>query len=214
MYSRSDSLTYAGQLTASSGAVTMNYGDVDTQKGGASDRLINDLELSVFELGRENLTEALAAVYGGNEILRLIDDQTPNEQKEENADDVAPIVNQEEFGGAPAELDQPERGTWTLVVLSDLKAAGRDLKIGILRRMLAAALPFGSEMAIRVNGERLRSPKMDATIVEKWVIGPNLGIDYIELDETDTGPETDGGRSPSDEDLNSANQPQPYANSG
>ena len=189
--------------------VTMNYGDVDTQKGAAPDRLINDLQLHVFELGREDLTEALSAVYGGNEILQLIDHPTPDEQEEENTEDVAPIVNQEEFGGAPAELDRPESGTWTLVVLSELKPAGRDLRIGILRRMLAAALPFGSEMAICVNGERLRSSKMEAVLIEKWVVGPDLGIDYIELDETDTGPEADGGRAPSDEGSNSADSPGP-----
>ena len=171
--------------------VTMNYGDVDTQKGAETDRLINDLQLDVFELGPQDLAEALNAVYGGDEILQLINSQTPNGQEGDNPEDVAPIVNQEEFGGAPAELDRPESETWTLVVLADLKPAGRDLKTGILRRMLAAALPFGSEMAIRVNGDRLRSAKMETTSVEQWIIGPTLGIDYIELDETEAEPELD-----------------------
>ena len=188
--------------------VTMNYSDVDPQEGAEPDRLINDLELQVFELGSQDLAEALDAVAGGDEILRLINDQTQDEQEESVPEDVAPMVNQEEFGGAPAELDRSESGTWTLVVLSDLKPAGRDLKIGILRRMLAAALPFGSEMAIDVNGERLRSTKMKATVVEQWVIGPDLGIDCIELDETDTGSEADGG-APSDEDANDAENPGP-----
>ena len=206
----------AGQLTyickADDGVirrVTMNYGDVDTQKAEKPDRLINDLQLNVFELGSQDLAEALGAVYGGNEILRLINHQThqtSDEQEEGNHEDVAPTVNQEEFGGAPADLDRPESGTWTLVVLSDLKPAGRDLKIGILRRMLAAALPFGSEMAIPVNGQTLRSTKMEATLVEKWVIGPDLGIDGIELDQTDTEPEADG-RAPSEQDANDAESP-------
>ena len=188
--------------------VTMNYGDVDPQKGEESDRLINDLQLPVFELDSQDLAKALDTVYGGDEILRLINHRTPDGQEEGNAENVAPIVNQEEFGGTPAELDRPKSGTWTLVVLSNLKPAGRDLKIGILRRMLVAALPFGSEMAIHVNGEQLRSTKMKATLVEKWVIGPDLGIDYIELDEADTGPEADGG-APSDEDANDAEIPEP-----
>ena len=189
--------------------VTMNYGEVDTQKGAESDRLINDLKLRVFELGWQDLAEALNAVYGGDEILRLIDHQNPDDQGEGRTEVVAPIVDQEEFGGAPTELDRPERGTWTLVVLSDLKPAGRDLKTGILRRMLAAALPFGSEMAIRVNGERLSSTKMEARLVENWVIGPDIGIDYIELDETDSGPEIVGGGTPSDEDANDADSSGP-----
>ena len=188
--------------------VTMNYGDVDAQTGEEPDRLINDLQLDVFELGSQDLAQALDAVHGGGEILRLINHQSPDAQEEDNAEDVAPIVNQEEFGGGPVELDRPESGTWTLVVLSDLKPAGRDLKTGILRRMLAAALPFGSEMAIQVNGERLRSTKMEAALVEEWVIGLDLDIDYIELDETDTGVEADGGAS-SDEDANDGESPGP-----
>ena len=189
--------------------ITMNYGEVDTQKGAESDRLINDLELSVFELDGQELEKALDAVYGGDEILRLIDDQTTDEEEQENAEDVAAITYQEEFGGAPAGLDRPDSGTWTLVVLSDLKPAGRDLKTGILRRMLAAALPFGSEMEIVVNGARLRSTKMEAALVENWTIGPDLGIDYIELDESDAGPEPDGKEAPGDNDANDADSPGP-----
>ncbi len=187
--------------------VTMNYGDVDTKKGAGSNRLINDLELHVFELDRQELGKALGSVYGGNEILRLIDRQTPDEQEEGNTENVAPTISQEEFGGAPAELDRAESETWTLVVLSDLKPAGRDLKIGILRRMLAAALPFGSEMAILVNGARLRSNKMDAALVETWIIGPDLDIDYIELDETDAEPEADGEEASSDNDADATDSP-------
>ena len=189
--------------------VTMNYGDVDTQKEAKSDHLINDLELQVFKLDRQELGEVLETVYGGDEILRLIDCQTPDEQEDGKNEDVAPIIHQEEFGGAPAELDRPESGTWTLVVLSDLKPPGRDLKIGILRRMLSAALPFGSEMAIHVNGMRLLSSKMGAASVENWIIGPALGIDYIELAETDAGPELDGGESSSDNDADTADIPSP-----
>ncbi len=125
-------------------------------------------------------------MYDGDAILRLIDQQTRNGQEEEHIEDVAAIADHEEFGGAPAELERPERGTWTLVVLSDLKPAGRRLKTGILRRMLASALPFGSEMAIQVNGERLTSTKMETPLVDQWVIGPDLEIDCIELDETDS----------------------------
>jgi len=181
--------------------VTMNYGDVDTQKTGEeveSDRLINDLELDVFELDNNDLAEALESVYGGTELLQLTD--LAVEQQIQGAEHAASTIHQEEFGGTPSELDRLDSGTWTLVILSELKAAGRDLKIGILRRMLAAALPFGSEMTICVNGERLRSTKMGAPLLNEWVIGPDLGIDHIELDETLNGPEGDGEAS--DDDTN------------
>ena len=194
--------------------VTMNYGDVDTQKEAKSDHLINDLELQVFKLDRQELGEVLETVYGGDEILRLIDCQTPDEQEDGKNEDVAPIIHQEEFGGAPAELDRPESGTWTLVVLSDLKPPGRDLKIGILRRMLSAALPFGSEMAIHVNGMRLLSSKMGAASVENWIIGPALGIDYIELAETNAGPGTRRWRIFIGQRCGYRRYPKPNANSG
>ena len=173
--------------------VTMDYGEVDTQKGAESDRLINDLELDVFELDAQSLAAALETVYNGDEILRLINQQAPDPQEDGRTAASAPTSVQEEFGGTPAKLERPVTGTWTLVVLSDLKDAGRDLKMGILRRILAAALPFGSEMAIQVNGERLRPTKMDAPLLDEWVIGPDLGIDSIELDETDNEPEAADG---------------------
>lgn len=178
--------------------VTMNYGDVDTQKETGPDRLINDLELDVFELDTGDLANALESVYGGAEILELTDQRTPDRQQAPDFEQVASLVHHEEFGGTPSELDRQDRGTWTLVILSDLKAAGRDLKIGILRRMLAAALPFGSEMTIGVNGETLTSTKMDAPLLQEWVIGPELGIDHIELDEAHDGPEENGEASDDD----------------
>ena len=86
------------------------------------------------------------------------------------------------------------------MVLSHLKPPGRRLKTGILRRMLASALPFGSEMAIQVNGKRLTSTKMETPVVGQWVIGPDLGIDCIELDETDFDSEAVDGETSADDE--------------
>ena len=188
--------------------VTMNYGDVDTQKEAESDRLINNLKLHVYELDSQNLAAALEAVHDGDEILKLINQQTPEGLEEASTGEVGSTFAQQEFGGTPAKLKRPVNGTWTLVVLSDLKPAGRDLKTGILRRILAAALPFGAEMAIRVNGERLASSKMDAPLVAEWIIGPSLGINHIELDEAATEPEAAEGPS-ADEGVNVADSPGP-----
>ena len=186
--------------------VTMDYGAVDIQKEAEPDRLINDLELDVFELDTQSLATALEAVYDGEEILRLINQHAPEPREDGNTAAGAPTSVQEEFGGTPAKLERPVNGTWTLVVLSDLKETGRELKTGILRRILAAALPFGSEMAIHVNGERLRSTKMDAPVLAAWEIGPDLGIDSIELDETDGEPEATD-RAPADDDANDEEGP-------
>ena len=198
----------AGQLTyickADDGVirrVTMDYGDVDSKKGAEPDRLINDLELAVFELDESEVGEALKAVTGGDEILRLIKGEPWDNQDDGGGEESSAGDDGREFGGPPAELERPESETWTLVVLSDLKPTGRDLKLGILRRMLAAALPIGTDMCIRVNGERLRSTKLEAKLLEEWVIGPELEINHIELDETDAASDGDGADGPSDDDA-------------
>jgi hypothetical protein len=95
---------------------------------------------------------------------------------------------EDEFGGPKAAFKPPPKGTWTLVVLSDLKPTGKDLKIGVLRRMLAAALPIGSEIAIAINGEVLSSSKLETPIAEEWEVGPKLKIESFEFDESDDSP--------------------------
>ena len=203
--------------------VTMDYGAVDTKKEAEPDRLISDLELDVFQLDESEVGEALKAVTGGGEIQKLIEGEPWDDQPEGSGDDSSGDIEQE-FGGQPAELEQqPQSETWTLVVLSNLKPTGRDLKLGILRRMLAAALPIGTEMCIRVNGERLRSPKLDTELLDEWLIGPDLDIDHIELDETDATSEEDGQNSHQEDasgrfdgegrtrvEINAGTSPYPY----
>jgi len=47
------------------------------------------------------------------------------------------------------------------VVLSELTKAPSGLRLGVLKRMCAAAMPFGSEMAITVHDTRSVSSKVD-----------------------------------------------------
>jgi uncharacterized protein YbjQ (UPF0145 family) len=152
--------------------VTMDYTSID-QAGKKSDQLLSKLELQLFDVSPSDLAEALKSVHGGSEILKLIDEniQAP---KDSLLDD--------EFGAEKSALQKPASKTWTLVVLSDLKPVGRELKIGVLRRMLEAALPFGSEMTISVNDKPLTSSKFDAEVSKEWVVGPSLGIENVEID--------------------------------
>jgi hypothetical protein len=156
--------------------VTMNYGEIDQQKGSPTDRLINDLKIKLYEVAESEVEAALGSVHDGHEILKLIKQGIPQPSKKLIAD---------EFGAPKSKLEKPSTNTWTLVVLSDLKHTGRSLKTGILRRMLESALPFGSEMAICLNGEVLSSSKISAPTIESWTIGPDLKIDKIEIDESD-----------------------------
>ena len=169
--------------------VTMDYGQIDQQSGTDPTRLINDLRLPVFEITQADVAKTLDAVNGGGRLSRLIESNFLENTEHEKLETVERGGN--EFGGVPTEPTQPEGKTWTLVVLSDLKPVGRGLKIGILRRMLVAALPFGSEMSIYLNKDLLRSPKMNAPIVDKWRIGPDLDIDYIDLVEDSNAGEGD-----------------------
>lgn len=154
--------------------VTMNYGDVE-KKTGDKDKLFSELELDIFEVSEDGLHDALDGVYGGDTILELINNGVKSD--EQDSEDAS------EFGGEKSSLERDDGGTWTLVVLSGLKPVGRELKLHVLRRMLQSALPFGTEMVIQVNGERLQSSKVSATVSKEWEIGPALGITFIEIDQ-------------------------------
>jgi hypothetical protein len=156
--------------------VTMDYSDVDRKAGSGTEKLIRDLELDLFEVDEAEVAEALTSVSDGDAILDKIQTGVPRPDAS---------LSDNEFGGLPATLQERPMGTWTLVVLSGLRPTGRELKIGVLRRMLQAALPFGSEMAISLNGQLLVSSKIDVPVMASWIIGPELGIDYVEIDEGD-----------------------------
>jgi Histidine kinase-, DNA gyrase B-, and HSP90-like ATPase len=177
-YVLADKLTYI--CKASDGVirrVTMDYGNIARQHAASQERMISDLELEVYEVQQTELDEALMNVYDGEVILDLIRKEVPRPES---------ALGEDEFGGTKDELERPPSGTWTLVVLSDLKSTGRELKIGVLQRMLEAALPFGSDMAISINGELITSSKIDTPIIAEWTIGPELGIDTIEIDEDES----------------------------
>jgi len=156
--------------------VTMDYSDIDKQKSSATDKLISDLQLDLYEVTEAEVAQALKSVYDGASLLQLISQGVPQPHGK---------LSDDEFGGPKCKLELIPSGTWTLVVLSGLKHIGRELKIGVLRRMLEAALPFGSEMAISLNGELLASSKIDFPRMQEWTVGPSLGIKSIEIDDND-----------------------------
>lgn len=176
-YVLASSLTYI--CKASDGKirrVTMDFDRIDQEKGAGTDRLIRDLQLDMFEVKEDQLAASLKGVHDGDELLRMIKEGIP-----------APTdsLSEDDFGGEKSKLERPAANTWTLVVLSRLKPRGRQLKLGILRRMLQAALPFGSEMGITINGDLLKSSKVEAPILKEWVLGPELGIEEISIVDGD-----------------------------
>ena len=173
--------------------VTMDYGNIDKQAG--TDKLVSELKLELFEVAEDELTSSLKSVVEGDETLRLLSGEIP---------DRGAVKIEDEFGGEPAKLDRSTSSTWTLVILSGLKPAGRELKVGVLKRMLEAALPLRSEMQIRVNGECLGSSKITAKVAKQWRIGPQLGVSEIELG---TG---EDGHAPEQVPVKSGADPEPY----
>ena len=161
--------------------VTMDYGQVDLKTD--AEKLISELELKLFEVTQDEVDSVLANVHDGDEIKKII----ASGLGDGDAGELAP-----EFTQPLSTEKQPERDTWTLVILSGLKPTGRALKVGVLKRMLAAALPFSSEMHIQVNGDRVYSSKLGADVAKEWEIGPGLKIDSFELsDEGDFDPSLD-----------------------
>ncbi len=154
--------------------VTMDYGEVD-RTTAAVDKLVSDLSLKLYEVAESDLETAVRSVVDGDQLLKAIRDGVQLD---------VPTTD-DDFGAAASVLERQTSGTWTLVVLSGLKPTGRDLKVGVLRRMLEAALPMSSEMVIRINGEPLKSSKLTMAVAKEWAIGPALGIQEIDLDEGD-----------------------------
>lgn len=185
--------------------VTMDYGTIDLQMGAHSDadKLVKDIQLDVFEVTEAEIEEALASVYGGAEFLQLIKGQAPSSN--------VPVY-EDEYGGIKNELQHDTDATWTLAVLSGLKKPGKELKIGVLKRMLAAALPFGSEMIITVNDTTLTSSKLDVQRLGEWLVGPDLGIDSLEIEAVDNGGDTNAeGKKPAEKILiEQASDPVPH----
>lgn len=157
--------------------VTMDYGLIDQQKDDPNDKLIRDLSLPLYEVTETEVEAALKGVTDGDEILKLIKAGVPS-----------PIdsLGEDEFCTPAGAFIKPGNNTWTLVILSGLKPTGRELKLGILRRMLQSALPFRSAMAICINGELLQSSKINSPIDKEWTIGPDMKLESFEFKETDS----------------------------
>ncbi len=184
--------------------VTMDYGQVD--RTAAADKLISELTLELYEVENSELEAAVSSVANGSELLKIINEGVQIDPQAAAAD--------LDFGAPASVLKRPTADTWTLVILTGLKPTGRELKVGVLRRMLEAALPLSSEMIIRINGEALSSTKVAASINREWIIGPELKIEELILDdsyeaETDIQPQV-SGKSDNKVKVQSGQSPYPY----
>lgn len=165
--------------------VTMDYDIVDQRKEdveGGTGKLMSNLKLHVYEVTEAEVEAALQGVFDGPTTLSLIKAGIPRP---------AGALGDDEFGTPTDGFAKPASNTWTLVILSGLKPTGRELKLGVLRRMLQAALPFRSAMAICINGDLLSSSKVDSPVAHQWTIGPELTFTSIELEEANAKDEVE-----------------------
>ncbi len=180
--------------------VTMDYGHVD--RTAIADKLVSDLALELFEVDESELVDAIGSITHGEQLLKIIRDGVQVEAGHHSDDD---------FGAPASSLKRSSRDTWTLVILSGLKQTGRELKTGVLRRMLEAALPLSSEMVIRINGEPLVPAKLSASVAREWQIGPNLKLEEISLDAgSDDGDSCNDVKGGEKIKITSGDKPYPY----
>jgi hypothetical protein len=176
-YILADCLTYV--CRASDGvvrAVTMDYRRIDEQKD--KNLHIDPLPLEVRELDKTQLVQLLSALDSEGKIAELIEN--------ENGVPAAPSDSQyeNEFGGPdPPAGDQS--GTWTLAVLTSLKAKGSAMQVGHIKRMLRYALPLGGSLGIVFNGEPLHSTKVSVEVDNEWILGKGIGISVVTITDDD-----------------------------
>lgn len=172
-YVLADCLTYV--CKAKDGvvrAVTMDYRRIDEQEGA---RLhIEPLPLAVRQIDGDQLAALLATFPEGARIKTLLDANIPPAPADPQYEN--------EFRAQEPSVETQE-GTWTLAVLTSLKEAGKAMQAGHIKRMLRYALPLGASLRMDFNGTVLESTKVDAEVETEWVLGRNLGITEITLDE-------------------------------
>jgi len=175
-YLLADQLTYI--CKSSDGitrTVTMDYRRID-QLGEENQLHINEMDLNVKTLSTTELQTLLGKFEYGLEIAKLV-----------SAGSLTPIteaiVNEDEYGGLKDNFKKLSEETWTIVILTHLKDAGKNLKQGWIRRMLITALPLGNSIKIKLNNEVLQPNKSSTAIAKEWQIGPELKVTGIEVEE-------------------------------
>jgi hypothetical protein len=157
-----------------------------------------NVQLKLREVTTDELKQLLESNADGASVYRLISKGIPSPKTSTEWEN--------EFGGKIG-ASPASTGSWTLVVLTYLKKRGKDIKVGIVRRMIQTALPLGAELNIILNGERLTSSKSDLALIADWEIGPDLEVTEIIL------PPREGAESEEEEEkIQVKSSKEPYPN--
>jgi hypothetical protein len=151
-------------------AVTMDYRRIN--EAGESQLHIEALPLTVRTLTETDLDGLLAEVSDRLLIQGVIQRGVP----QSNTGDAG------EFGSGNGGGDYvAPSGTWTLVLMTELKKAGQEMEIGRIRRMLRTALPLGGSISIDFRGESLLPTKLETAVAKRWLLGPGLDLSSVEI---------------------------------
>lgn len=64
--------------------------------------------------------------------------------------------------------------SWTVAIMSGLKAMGRKVQRGRLKWILRSAMPLRDDFKLFLNGDPVEPSKIDLPLVERWVIGKDI----------------------------------------
>ena len=152
--------------------VPLNYRDIEgLQEGLHSEKV----PVPVREITESQLDLILKTVPNGQEVLDLIASGVPFKN--------SPFVENEYHHPEPVAIEPP--GTWTLALLTSLRETGHAIQRGRLRQMLRSALPLSSQVSIVLNDELLESKKVDTEPQVTWVLGKDLGLSAIVVEDPD-----------------------------
>ena len=135
---------------------------------------IEPLPLDVREVEREELDELFDGLSKKATLLDLIDGKDATDFSDPDFDD--------EYGGDNGDVSATGN-TWTVAVMTDLKAKGKSLSRGWIKRLLRTALPLGGSISIKLDETVLSSAKSETPVWREWVIGSDFLPDEIVLDD-------------------------------
>lgn len=85
---------------------------------------------------------------------------------------LAPLIKKDGLSLVPFELWGPAaEESWTIVIMSDLKAKAQEIKEGRLKWILSTALPLNPNFNLHYNGVLLESSKANVEPWKTWVFG-------------------------------------------
>ena len=161
--------------------VPVNYRDIEELQGVWRP---DEVPLTVREISEAELQKILSTIQGSKTVLDLISQGVPFR---ESWHSVAEFHHPEPVPILPS-------GTWTLVLLTSLRETGRSVQKGRVRRMLRSALPLTSDISLILDDEVLEPTKVEIDPYATWILGRNLPIDEIELEDVDPSSEQDNAK--------------------